>query len=152
MCVFLYPIIQPCVVSVSQRLTCPQWQEPYCLMYESYARTPLVMCLQMAIINSHSRLVCLLAHSLSTRADQIAACGLLVIRNQSLFQDLVFCPFIWLVRCFQWVKKHEFGLVWALNLLDLSVYSFVEYLLWNVYFVCLIGYFVCNACLWFMLK
>lgn len=50
----VYPIIQQCVVSVSQRLTCPHWQEPYCLVHESYARTPLVVGLQMALINYRS--------------------------------------------------------------------------------------------------
>lgn len=91
MCISLYPIIKQRTVSVSQRVTCPQWQEPYCLVYESYACTPLVICLQMAITNHQSQLVCLLAHSLSTIVDQMAACGLLVIRNRSVFQ-IFFSP------------------------------------------------------------
>lgn len=98
MCIFLYPIMKQCTVSVSQRVTCPQWQEPYCLVYESYACTPLVICFQMAITNHQSQLVCLLAHFLSTIADQMSACGLLVIRNWSVFQDFFspqyeFCKF-----------------------------------------------------------
>lgn len=36
----VYPVIQQCL-SVSQRLTCPHWQQPYCAAYESYARTPI---------------------------------------------------------------------------------------------------------------
>lgn len=86
----VYPIMQQRVVSVSQRITCTQQQEPYCVVYESYARTPLVICLQMAISNYHSQLVCLLALSPSTIGDQIAACGLLVIRSGSVFQDIFF--------------------------------------------------------------
>lgn len=52
----------------------------------------------MAITNHQSQLVCLLAHFLSTIADQMSACGLLVIRNWSVFQDFFspqyeFCKF-----------------------------------------------------------
>ena len=36
----VYPVIQQCL-SVSQRLTCPHWQQPDCVAYESYARTPI---------------------------------------------------------------------------------------------------------------
>lgn len=75
---------------VSQRLTCPQWQEPYCPLYESYACTPLVICLQMAVSDYHSQLVCLLALSPSTIGDQIAACCLLVTGSAPVFQDIFY--------------------------------------------------------------
>lgn len=110
MCVRLYPIIQQCVVSLSQRLTCPQWQEPYCLVYESYVRTPLVICLLMAIINDHSQLVCLFG-SLSEHHRRSDSSMLFISHQESVSQDIFFVSLIWLLYVFFFI--YFFLSVWV---------------------------------------